>query len=74
MKQAKDKAKLASMNVGIAIVKFEEEEISLSASSLQVQPHLVCAVGEAFNPEDTDEEEVLPEDYDEINVLAALAK
>ena len=69
MKQAKNRAKLVITNMKAIIIKFKEEKISLSMSFIQIQPHLVCAIGKVFNLKNIDEEEVRSENYDKINML-----
>ena len=56
-----------------AIIKFEEKEISLSMNFIQIQPYLVCIVSKAFNSESTDKKKMLFKNYNEINMLAAIA-
>ena len=41
---------------------------------IQMQSHLVCAVNEAYDSDDTDNEKILSENYDEINILTILTK
>ena len=72
MKQIKNKAKLASTNIEIIIIKFEEEEISLSINFIQIQPHLIYAIDEVFNPENTNKKKILSKNYNKINILTAL--
>ena len=72
MKQAKNKIKLISMNMKAIIIKFEEKEISLSMNFIQIQLYLMCAVSKAFNSKNIDEEKVLPNNYDEINMLVMI--
>ncbi len=62
------KAVITHVEVTIIDVKVRS-----SSNTVQVQPHLVCAVKETYDSDNTDNEKVLPEDCDEINVLTVLA-
>ena len=46
--------------------------VKSSVQIMQVQSHLVCVVNEAYDSDDTDDEKILSENYDEIDVLTAL--
>ena len=41
---------------------------------MQMQSHLICAVDEIYDSDDTDNKKVLSENYDEIDVLTVLTK
>src|SRR2546430_17274315 len=41
---------------------------------MQMQSHLVCAVDKAYDSDDTDDEEVLLKNCDEINILTVLTE
>ncbi len=65
----KDQAKTAIMHVEAAIIDIEARP---SSNTVQVQPHLVCAVRETYDSDNTDNKKVLSEYCDKINVLVAL--
>ncbi len=61
--------KTATTHVEAATVDVEARS---SLNTVQVQPHLVCAVRETYDSDNTDNKKVLPEYCDKINVLVAL--
>ena len=49
-------------------------KVELSKQTMQVQSHLVCAVDDAYDSDDTDDKKLLSENCDKIDVLTVLTK
>ena len=64
MKTTATHVKAAAINV--------KDFVRSSIQVMQVQSHFVCTVDKAYDFDDTDDEEVLLKNCDEINVLTAL--
>ena len=59
------------MHVRAAAIDMKDES---SKQMMQVQSHIVCAVGNTYDSDDINDKEVLSENCDEIDVLAALTE
>src|SRR5216117_1854698 len=70
MRQVKDQAK-ATTHVRVTAINMKAES---SKQMMQVQSHIVCAVDNAYDSDDTDDEKVLSENCDEIDVLTVLTE
>ena len=70
MRQVKDQAK-ATTHIEAAVIDMKVES---SKQTVQVQSHIVCAVNNAYNSDDIDDEKVLSENCDEIDVLTVLTE
>ncbi len=73
IRQVKNQAKATATHVKIMIIDAENFAES-SIWMMQMQSHLVYVIDEAYNFDDTDDEEVLSENCDEINMLTVLTK
>ena len=66
MKTTATHVKAAAINV--------KDFVRSSIQVMQVQSHFVCTVDKAYDFDDTDDEEVLLKNCDEINMLTVLTK
>ena len=70
MRQVKNQAKTI-MHVETTIINMK---IRSNEQMMQVQFHIMCAVDDTYDFNDTDNKKVLSDDCDEIDVLAALTE
>ena len=59
------------MHVETAAINMKAES---SKQTMQVQSHLMCAVGKVYDSDDINDKKVLSENCDKINVLTALTE